>query len=270
MFGRLFATMAAVIAFMKVFGRRGRSPGAAFSLACRLAFGLVVTPLVTGAGLSAFAAPAQATTATASPPAPRAFQGRKKKRTKARPPGGDATTKRHRRRRAAATGVMASRAPAPARAGTLVASPGPLQTPEALRSMDKVRRDQIDRAESAARRPELTNRWETVSFLLSGVEPEQYPEAGFWRTIASYRRGDVEAGDATRQGCRLPPQDMWALDRERTVATMLAARDGGASAGMQTAVFTSQQVPAGGAGARNNAAYTGAGPTPRIAHSPPH
>jgi hypothetical protein len=134
--------------------------------------------------------------------------------------------------------------------------------------MDRVRRDQIQRAESAARRPELSNRWETVSFLLSGVEPDRYPEAGFWRTIASYRRGDIEGGDVTRQGCRLPPGDLRALDGERTVATMLATRDGGPAAGMQAAAFTPPQAPAGGAGVRNNAAYTGPGPTSRLAASP--
>lgn len=102
--------------------------------------------------------------------------------------------------------------------------------------MDNARRLQIERAANAARRENLTNRWQTVLFLVSGVDEQRYPDAGFWKVVAFYRGGRVGEGDATRQRCRLSAGDARALDAERAVATTLAARHGGSS-GMQTASF---------------------------------
>jgi hypothetical protein len=141
--------------------------------------------------------------------------------------------------------------------------------------MDQVRRNQIERAESAARRPELTGRWQTVEFLLNGVDEERYPEAGFWRALSAYRRGNIDGGDRARARAHLPARDVGALDGERTVAHMVVDRVGRAAdrtaapvAGsgpgeLQTASF----VPGSGAGPagagdriRNDAPYVGPGP----------
>ena len=225
--------------------------------------GLPLAPLVMGASLWIFqptAVAAAAPSAASATPHP-SGQGRKKK---SRTSGKRKTAKRHRRKRSQPAPVAA----APATAPVVALSPGPLQTPEARKAMEQVRRGQIERAESAARRAELTNRWETVSFLLSGVENGAYPEAVFWKVIASYRRGDLDGGDALRQGCTMPPADARALDGERSVAALLASRDGGASAGMQPAAFTTTRSSQTIAGARNNAAYTGPGPTPAQAPAP--
>jgi len=225
-------------------------------------FGLPLAPLVMGASLWIFQ-PAAAAASDASATPHSTGQGRKKK---SRSSGKRKTTKRHRRKRSQPAPVAA--APTPPAAPVVALSPGPLQTPEARKAMEQVRRGQLERAESAARRAELTNRWETVSFLLSGVEDGAYPEAAFWKTIASYRRGDLEGGDAIRQGCTMPPADVRALDGERSVATLLASRDGGASHGMQPAAFTTTRPSQALAGVRNNAAYTGPGPTPPQAPVP--
>src|SRR3569623_1896094 len=109
----------------------------------------------------------------------------------------------------------------------LLQSPGPAQTPEALRARDKVRHMQIERAEDAARRQELTNRWQTVNFLISGVDEQRYPAAGFWKLLSCYRRGRISEGDSTRQRCHLSPSDLRALDSARSVALMLTAKNGG-------------------------------------------
>jgi hypothetical protein len=143
--------------------------------------------------------------------------------------------------------------------------------------MDQVRRNQIERAESAARRPELTSRWQTVEFLLSGVDEERYPEAGFWRAVSAYRRADVQGGDRARARVHLPARDVATLDAERTVARMVAERVAGSAEGasapaarpapgidgLQTALFVpgSGDGPAGAADRiRNDAPYIGPGP----------
>src|SRR5438105_11230571 len=130
-------------------------------------FGLPLAPLVMGASLWIFQPTAVAAAATndASAAPHSTGQGRKKK---SRTSGKRKTAKRHRRKRSQPAPVVA--APAPPAAPVVALSPGPLQTPEARKAMEQVRRGQLERAESAARRAELTNRWETVSFLLSGVE----------------------------------------------------------------------------------------------------
>lgn len=234
---------------MKPFGRNGRW------------FGLV--PLVMGASLSIFE-PAATADSAAGDTTRAAVQGRKEK-SKSRAAGKRKSAKRHRRRHAE---PVAAAQPAPPAPKLVASSPGPLQTPEALRSMELVRRGQIERAESAARRAELSNRWETVLFLLSGVENDSYPEAGFWKALASYRRGDLDGGDAIRQSCRLPPTDLRALDGERSVAALLADHDGGSSAGMQQAAFTNARSSQAVAGVHNNAPYTGPGPSPHVAAGP--
>jgi hypothetical protein len=231
-------------------------------------FGLALAPLMLGASLSIFEPTATAQSATndggaATQPV---GQGRKKK-SRSRRSSKRNPTKRHHRKRSQPAPV-ATAAPPAAAVPPVALSPGPLQTPEALKAMDLVRRGQLERAESAARRADLTNRWETVSFLLSGVENGAYPEAAFWKALASYRRGDLEGGDAIRQSCSLPPADVRALDGERSVATLLASRDGGSSAGMQPAAFTTARSSQAIVGARNNAAYTGPGPTPPQATGP--
>lgn len=140
--------------------------------------------------------------------------------------------------------------------------------------MDQVRRNQIERAESAARRPEITSRWRTVEFLLSGVDEERYPEAGFWRAVAAYRRGDVDGGDRARRRAHMETRDVATLDGERTVARSLVAERGGGSAdaasthvsepsGLQPASFAagSSAGPLGaGDRIRNDAPYVGSGP----------
>jgi len=228
-------------------------------------FGLALAPLMLGGSLWIFEPEAVGQIAVNDgSDAPRTIgQGRKKK-AKARASSKRKPAKRNRRKRSQPAPVATAVPPAPA----VALSPGPLQTPEALKAMDLVRRGQLERAESAARRAELTNRWETVSFLLSGVENGAYPEAAFWKALASYRRGDLEGGDAIRQSCTLPPADVRALDGERAVATLLASRDGGSSAGMQPAAFTTAPPSQVVVGVRNNAAYTGPGPTARPVPAP--
>jgi len=141
----------------------------------------------------------------------------------------------------------------------LVQSPGPAQTPEALRAMDKVRHMQIERAEDAARRQELTNRWQTVNFLISGVDEQRYPAAGFWKVLSCYRLGRIDEGDSARQRCRLSAADARALDSERSVALMLTAKNGGPALANATLSAAAAAPPEG---AVNNAAYTGPGPMP--------
>jgi len=140
----------------------------------------------------------------------------------------------------------------------LVRSPGPAQTPEALRAMDKVRHMQIERAEDAARREELTNRWQTVNFLISGVDEQRYPAAGFWKVLSCYRLGRIDEGDSARQRCRLSAADLRALDGERSVALLLTAKNGAPPLQAATLAATTTGLPEG---AVNNAAYTGPGPT---------
>jgi hypothetical protein len=140
----------------------------------------------------------------------------------------------------------------------LVQSPGPAQTPAALRAMDKVRQMQIQRAEDAARRQDLTNRWQTVNFLISGVDEERYPAAGFWKALSCYRLGRIDEGDSARQRCRLSAADVRALDGERSVALLMISK-GGAPLGGATLAATAPEPPQG---LVNNAAYNGAGPTP--------
>lgn len=141
----------------------------------------------------------------------------------------------------------------------LVQSPGPAQTPAALRAMDKVRHMQIERAEDAARRQELTNRWQTVNFLISGVDEQRYPAAGFWKALSCYRLGRVDEGDSARQRCRLSAADARALDDERAVALLMTSKNGGPPLRGAT---LSAAVPEPPDGAVNNAAYAGPGPTP--------
>jgi hypothetical protein len=230
-------------------------------------FALALAPLMLGASLWILepAAAARAAANDGSALTRALGQGRHKK-SKSRSSTKRKAPKRHRRKRSQPASVATTAAPA---VRPVALSPGPLQTPEALKSMDLVRCGQLERAESAARRAELTNRWETVSFLLSGVEDRAYPEAVFWKALASYRRGDLEGGDAIRPEAPLPPADVRALDGERSVATLLASRDGGASPGMQPAAFTNAPAAPVTVGVRNNAAYTGPGPTPRPAASAP-
>ena len=232
---------------------------------------------------------AGATTATAtgatdgpSPHGPPSTLGRAKKKPRAKARAGTSRNKRHHhsRRRAAAAALAVNTPPATplkiAAVAPLAPSPGPRLTPEALRAQEQVTRNQIERAESAARRPELSSRWETVSFLLSGVDEARYPEAGFWRALASYRRGDIEGGDGVRNRSQLAPRDLAALDDERTVASMLAARASGrgrddedasgaapapAPAGFQRAAFVDGDGASRKSGVHNNAPYTGPAPT---------
>jgi len=180
-------------------------------------------------------------------------QGRKKK-PKSRASGKRKVGKRHRRKRSLPVPTVAA-------APVVALSPGPAQTAEAQRAMDLVRRDQIARAESAARRAELTNRWETVSFLLSGVDNAAYPQAGFWKALAAYRRGDLDGGDTIRRSCALPPADGRALDEERSVATLLASQRNAPPAGMQPAALATGRSSPAIAGVHNYAAYIGPGPS---------
>ncbi|HEX2657331.1 MAG TPA: hypothetical protein VHU40_03625 [Polyangia bacterium] len=229
-------------------------------------FGLSLAPLVMGASLWLFEPTAAASAAVrddgaASRPV---GQGRNsKKKAKAR--ASKRKTGKRQRRKRSQPGPVAAAAPA---VPAVALSPGPQQTAEARKAMDAVRRGQLERAESAARRAELTNRWETVSFLLSGVDDGAYPEAAFWKALASYRRGDLDGGDAIRQGRPLPPADVRALDGERSVAVLLASRDGGVGTGMQPAAFTTARSSQAPAGVRNNAAYTGPAPTRQAPASP--
>jgi len=137
----------------------------------------------------------------------------------------------------------------------LVPSPGPRSTPEALRAQDQAARGQIERAASAARRPALTDRWQTVSFLLSGVDGARYPEATFWRALAAYRRGDLEGGDKIRlHSSPLAAADAAVLDGERSTASQLASRaqSNAPSASEKAGTGTSTTV-AGGPGFREAA-----------------
>jgi len=183
-------------------------------------------------------------------------QGRKKKRRKHGKVGslpGRSTAAAHRRER---RHHAAPKQPAKL---ALVQSPGPAQTPEALRAMDDVRRMQIERAASAARRDDVTNRWETVNFLISGVDEQRYPEAGFWKILSCYRRGRISEGDSTRQRCHLSPSDVRALDGERSVAMLLISKSGAPPLEEATLAALATGRPEG---VVNNAAYTGPGPTP--------
>ena len=129
----------------------------------------------------------------------------------------------------------------------LVPSPGPASTPEALRAQDQATRGQLERAASAARRPALTDRWQTVSFLLSGVDGTRYPEATFWRALAAYRRGDLEGGDKIRlRSAPLAPADTAILDGERSTASQLAARAGSDSASGDDGTTVAAQTGAPG------------------------
>jgi|GEM_PF-2483980 len=238
--------MAAIVAFMKFPGN--------FRW-----FGLPLAPLMIGASLLVFEplAAAEPTPGGASAAFHSAGQGRKKK-PRSRASGKRKWGKHHRRKRS----VPAPTVAAPRALAAVVAlSPGPAQTAEAQRSMDLVRRDQIARAESAARRAELTNRWETVSFLLSGVDNGAYPQAGFWKALAAYRRGDLDGGDTIRRSCVLPPADGRALDEERSVATLLASQRSAPPTGMQPAALATGPSSPAIAGVHNYAAYVGPGPT---------
>lgn len=206
-------------------------------------------------------------------------RGRKKTTTKTSGVRVSRTVRRtDRRHHAGARGRGTPAAPGTRTLVLVTPSPGPLPTPEAARAMDQVRRNQIERAESAARRPELTGRWQTVEFLLNGVDAEHYPEAGFWRALSAYRRGDIEGGDRARVRAHLAARDVTALDSERTVAHMVADRVGrgadrtaapvpGSEPGdLQTASFVpgSSEGPAGaGERIRNDAPYVGPGPAAR-------
>jgi hypothetical protein len=181
--------------------------------------------------------------------------GRRKKRAKRKSKSGARSHDQPRRRERAHHRDMALAKP---KTPILVASPGPAQTPEAERAMDKVRLSQIERAEGAARRADLTNRWDTVSFLLSGVDDQRYPSAGFWKAVALYRRGRLSDGDSVRQHCMLSAADARALDGERSVATMLAAQSGGGTELRNAALVSAAEKTEG---VTNNAAYTGPGPT---------
>jgi hypothetical protein len=147
----------------------------------------------------------------------------------------------------------------------LAPSPGPAQTPEAQRELDRTRLLLLERTESAARRPDATDRWETVLFLASGIDERRYPEAAFWRALAHYRHGDLAEGDAVRGACALPAPDRVALDGERAAAAMLQSMTPHSSGGMEAAAYVDPSSGAPGAAApsraRNNAAYFGPGPT---------
>ena len=205
---------------------------------------------------------ARAVTAKAAAAAPgsRAAQGRKKKKRQHGKLGslpGRSTAVAHRReRRHHVTPASAPKQPARL---ALVQSPGPAHTPEALRAMDDVRRMQIERAASAARREDLTNRWDTVNFLISGVDEQRYPEAGFWKVLSCYRRGRISEGDSTRQRSRLSAADIRALDGERSVAMLLTSKNGAPALEDATLSMVATGRPEG---VVNNAAYTGPGPTP--------
>ena len=175
-------------------------------------------------------------------------------------PGPSSALAHHRDRRH----LIPSSPAQPAAKVALVTSPGPAQTPAALRAMEDVRHMQIERAENAARRDDLTNRWETVNFLISGVDEQRYPQAGFWKILACYRRGRISEGDSTRQRCRLSPADVHALDGERAVAMLLSEKNGAPSLEASALTGTAGGRPEG---VVNNAAYTGPGPTPGEPHA---
>ncbi len=124
--------------------------------------------------------------------------------------------------------------------------------------MDRARRLQIERAANAARRENLADRWQTVLFLMSGVDEQRYPDAGFWKVLALYRRGRISEADATRQRCRLSSADGRALDGERSVATMLAAQHPAPRVQNAAYGFT---PPTGAEGVNNDAAYNGPDPS---------
>lgn len=195
---------------------------------------------------------------------PAAVQGRKteQKRRKhgksgSRSPG-RSTFAAHRRERRHPIAAGTGKQPPNTAKVALIASPGPAQTPAAQRAMDDVRHMQIARAESAARREDLTNRWDTVNFLISGVDEQHYPQAGFWKVLSCYRRGRISEGDSTRQRCQLSVEDLRALDGERAVAMLLTSKNGA------PALEDATLAPAAtgrSEGVVNNAAYTGPGPT---------
>lgn len=204
---------------------------------------------------------ARAVTAAVPEPPAAVNQGRKKKRRKhgkvGSLPGRSTATAHRRERRHHAPPAGTPKQPAKL---ALVQSPGPAQTPAALHAMDDVRRLQIERAASAARRDDVTNRWDTVNFLISGVDEQRYPEAAFWKVLSCYRRGRITEGDSTRQRCHLSAADVHALDGERSVAMLLTSRPGMA-APMEDARLAAA-APGRPEGMVNNAAYTGPGPTP--------
>jgi hypothetical protein len=204
------------------------------------------------------------TSAWHAPGAPKSH-GRKKKKK----PGPHARATAHRaerRHHASGRGKGGVPATAPRTLALVTPSPGPLTTPAAARAMDQVRRNQIERAESAARRPELTSRWQTVEFLLSGVDEERYPEAGFWRALACYRRGDIEGGDGARRRSQLAAREVTALDNERTVASLVAGHGGGSAA----AAPARSPTPGGGLQAASFVQATGMGPADRIRNDAPY
>jgi len=174
-------------------------------------------------------------------------------------PGRSAALAHRRERHHLAPSSLAKPAPTVA----LVSSPGPARTPAALQAMDDVRHMQIERAENAARRDDLTNRWDTVNFLISGVDEQRYPQAGFWKILSCYRRGRISEGDSTRQRCRLSAADIHALDGERAVAMLLGEKNG-APALEATALTAPSARPEG---VVNNVAYTGPGPTADEPHA---
>ncbi|HEY8924609.1 MAG TPA: hypothetical protein VIU64_09520 [Polyangia bacterium] len=150
----------------------------------------------------------------------------------------------------------------------LVPSPGPRSTPEALRAQDQAARGQIERAASAARRPALTDRWQTVTFLLSGVDGTRYPEATFWRALAAYRRGDLDGGDKIRlRSPPLVPADVAVLDAERSSASALAGRTQGNGAGDEGATAAARP---GAPGFREAAYVQASSRAPGVANETPY
>lgn len=221
---------------------------------------ICVAPWVAPAAARARSSPAPSRASASAPAltAP-AAQGRKKSNRRkhgklGNTPGRSTATAQRRERRHHRAGA----APAHPAKLALLQSPGPAQTPDALRAMDKVRHMQIARAEDAARRQDLTNRWETVNFLISGVDEQRYPEAGFWKVLSCYRRGRIDEGDTARQRCRLSAADGRALDGERSVALLMTSKGG--TAPLENAAL-SAGATAAVQGSVNNAAYTGPGPT---------
>jgi hypothetical protein len=212
---------------MRLFLRARRCLLLTSCLASEFVCGVADASLATPAAVVAPAGPSFASTASTKTRG-RRKRGKRRTRGSSREPGRSRRHKRH-----VHSGLASNVGAIPP---VLAPSPGPARTIEAERAMDNARRLQIERAANAARRENLTNRWQTVLFLVSGVDEQRYPDAGFWKVVAYYRGGRVSEGDTTRQRCRLSADDVRALDTERAVATTLAARHGGAS-GIQTASF---------------------------------
>ena len=129
--------------------------------------------------------------------------------------------------------------------------------------LDGARHRQIAVAETAARTPERSDRWESVLFLLSGVDSGSYPAGCFWRVLAEYRLGRLARGDTERPACRLVPADSQTLDAERKAA---AERQGaaGPSTPAQGAEAIALNAPAVEElpPVRNNLPYDGPAPRP--------